>query len=154
MHEGNLEETFEGEHVPSFNIFNYDKTDFKDEPGRQWVVVRRGRRITEKVIKNSKSQILVMWCCSGDGQMLASIFRNFGAGVEGSHRGQNSFWWQPSFSLQLLHHLHMHRIENQIYHVGRQSDWQDASVKCKCLRTYEGEPYLRITVREPGVGDR
>ena len=69
----NLEETLEGENVPPSNIFNYDETNFKDEPGRQWVIVRRGRRRTEKVIENSKSQISVMWCCSGDGQMLAPM---------------------------------------------------------------------------------
>ena len=66
----NLEQTLEGENVPPCNIFNYDETNFKDEPGQQWVIVRRGRRRTEKVFENSKSKISIMWCCSGDGKML------------------------------------------------------------------------------------
>ena len=61
MHEGNLEETFEGEHAPSFNIFNHDKTNFKDESGRQLVVGRRGRRIMGKGIKNGRVQNLKFW---------------------------------------------------------------------------------------------
>ena len=52
-----LENAIGDSNIPPSNIFNYDETNFKDEPGKQWVIVRRGRRRTEKVIENSKSQV-------------------------------------------------------------------------------------------------
>ena len=66
----NLEEILDGQNVPVCNIFNYDETNFKDEPGKQWVIARRGRRRTERVMEHSKSQVSVMWCCSGEGKLL------------------------------------------------------------------------------------
>ena len=53
----NLELITGDDDIPPSNIFNYDETNFKDEPGKQWVIVRRGRRRTEKVMENSKSQV-------------------------------------------------------------------------------------------------
>ena len=42
----NIENAIGDDAIPPTHIFNYDETNFKDEPGKQWVIVRRGRRRT------------------------------------------------------------------------------------------------------------
>ncbi len=34
--------------LPS-NLYNYDETNLQDDPGREWMLVRRGRRRVENV---------------------------------------------------------------------------------------------------------
>ena len=66
----NYEAALAGVEIPPSNVFNFDETNFTDDPGKQWVVVRRGRKRTEKVQEHSKTSISVMWCGSADGTML------------------------------------------------------------------------------------
>ena len=47
--------------VPATNIFNYGRTNLQDDPGRNWVFVRRGRKRVENLKDTSKTSILVMW---------------------------------------------------------------------------------------------
>ena len=34
--------------VPTANIFNYDEANLQDNPGRSWVFVRRGEKVSGK----------------------------------------------------------------------------------------------------------
>ena len=56
--------------VPATNIFNYDETNLQDDPGRNWVFVRRGRKRVETVKDTSKTSVSVMWCGSAAGECL------------------------------------------------------------------------------------
>ena len=48
--------------VPPSNLYNYDETNPQDDPGREWVLVRRRRRRVENV---KDSDIYnVVWQCS------------------------------------------------------------------------------------------
>jgi hypothetical protein len=58
------------EGVPPSNIFNYDETGFKDDPGAEVAFFGRQCRYYEKVQNHSKSQFSVEFCCSADGTML------------------------------------------------------------------------------------
>lgn len=58
------------EGVPAANIFNYDETGFKDDPGAEVSFFGRQCRYYEKVQNHSKSQFSVEFCCSADGTML------------------------------------------------------------------------------------
>ena len=49
--------------IPPENILNYDETNFRNDSGKTWVIVRRGRRRVEKVSDD-------MWCGSAAGHML------------------------------------------------------------------------------------
>ena len=60
---------FCGEDIRPENIFNFDETNLTDDPGKKWVLVRRGRRRVENVIDSSKTAISVMWCGSATGEM-------------------------------------------------------------------------------------
>ena len=64
----NLEETLEG--VPSRNIFNYDETNFTDDPGVSKIVCRRGSGRVEKKVQHSKSSVSVMFCGSARGTFV------------------------------------------------------------------------------------
>ncbi len=64
----NLEETLEG--VPSRNIFNYDETNFTDDPGVSKIVCRRGSGRVEKKVQHSKSSVSVMFCGSANGTFV------------------------------------------------------------------------------------
>ena len=67
----NLEKTVEKTGpVPSSNIYNYDETNLQDDPGRDWVFVRRGRRRVENVKDHSKTPISAMWCGNAIGELL------------------------------------------------------------------------------------
>ena len=62
-------EAFPGE-VKKENIFNYDETNFTNDPGKMMVFVRRGRRRVENVRDTSKQAFSVMWCGSAAGELL------------------------------------------------------------------------------------
>ena len=59
-----------GGEVKVGNIFNYDETNFTNDPGRSVVFVRRGRKRVENVKEMSKQAFLVMWCGSVAGDLL------------------------------------------------------------------------------------
>ena len=48
--------------VPPANIFNFDETNFSDDPGAKKCFVRRSTRRVEMVREHSKTSISVMWC--------------------------------------------------------------------------------------------
>ena len=56
--------------VPATNIFNYDETNLQDDPGHNWLFVRRGRKRVENVKDTSKTSIAVMWCGSAARECL------------------------------------------------------------------------------------
>lgn len=56
--------------IPASNIFNYDETNFCDDPGKNLVVVRRGVKHPEIIRDSSKSSTSVMFCVSASGQVL------------------------------------------------------------------------------------
>lgn len=58
--------------VPSSHIFNYDQTNFVDDPGKSLVVVRRGTKLPEVVKDTSKTSVSVMFCVSADWNILPS----------------------------------------------------------------------------------
>jgi hypothetical protein len=58
------------EGVPSKNIFNYDETGFKDDPGSEDAFFGGSCKIYEKIRNHSKTTVSVMFCCSADGTML------------------------------------------------------------------------------------
>ena len=65
-----VENSFEGVDISPSNIFNYDKTNVVDDPCKQMVIVRRGRRRVEKVQDHSKTGFSLMWCGSASGAIL------------------------------------------------------------------------------------
>jgi hypothetical protein len=56
--------------APPRNVFNYDETCFKDDPGEKVVIVSRGTRRVEQVREASKCTFSVMCCGSAEGQFL------------------------------------------------------------------------------------
>ena len=56
----NLEESLDG--VPSENTANFDETNFSDDPGSKNVLVKRGCKYPERIMKHSKTGFSVMFC--------------------------------------------------------------------------------------------
>ena len=56
--------------VPPENMWNYDETNFTEDPGAQDCFFRRGTKYAEKVCDASKNAISVMFCGSASGEML------------------------------------------------------------------------------------
>jgi helix-turn-helix, Psq domain len=54
--------TVEG--VPASNIWNYDETNFKDDPGSEKSIFKKGTKYAERVMNSTKSAVSVMFCCS------------------------------------------------------------------------------------------
>lgn len=52
------------------HIFNYDETNFVDDPAKSLVVVRRGNKHPEVVKDTSKTIVSVMFCVLADGNIL------------------------------------------------------------------------------------
>lgn len=58
------------EGVPPQNIFNYDETNFTEDPGAKKALFARGTKYAEKVCDSSKSAISVLFCGSATGVLL------------------------------------------------------------------------------------
>ena len=56
--------------IPPENIFNYDKTNLRDEPKTRIGLFRRGTKYAEQVGDSSKSAISIMFCGTASGTML------------------------------------------------------------------------------------
>ena len=56
--------------VPPENMWNYDETNFTEDPRVQECFFRRGTKYAEKVCDNSKNAISVMFCGSASGVLL------------------------------------------------------------------------------------
>ena len=60
---------------PSEKMFNFDKTNFTDDPGMKKCFVGRGARCVEKIREHSTTDISVMWCRSAsDATITAMVF--------------------------------------------------------------------------------
>lgn len=64
----NIEKTIKG--VPPANCFNYDETNFSNDPGRSFKIYRRGVKYPEQICNYSKSATTVMMCGSASGVLL------------------------------------------------------------------------------------
>lgn len=62
------EKTIDG--VPPENIFNWDETNFTDDPGTRKCLVKRGMKYVERVQNTSKQSVSVMFCGSAAGQLM------------------------------------------------------------------------------------
>ena len=90
------------------NLYNYDETCFVNDTGKQWVVVRRGRRRVENVSNDSKQSFSVMWCGSASGRLLPpmvvynakNVYENWTHGPPGSLFASTTSGWFDSGSFQ------------------------------------------------------
>ena len=64
----NLKESLKG--VEPGNIYNFDETNFTDDPKRSKCLVRRGIRRHEKVESHSKTAFSVMFCGNATGEHM------------------------------------------------------------------------------------
>ncbi|XP_065654821.1 uncharacterized protein LOC136081436 [Hydra vulgaris] len=64
------ERRLELEGVPPCNIWNYDETNLRDDPGNKKVVMKRGTKYPERIINSSKACFSVMFCGNGVGEIL------------------------------------------------------------------------------------
>ena len=62
--------TKSAEGVAKENMFNYDETNFRDDPGQKKCLFRKGSKYCEKVQNTSKQSFSVMFCGSPAGEML------------------------------------------------------------------------------------
>ena len=56
--------------VPTSNIWNYDKTNLRDDPGPRKYVMKRGTKYPEKVMDSSKVAFSVMFTGNAEGDVL------------------------------------------------------------------------------------
>ena len=54
------------------NVFNYDETNLRDEPGCKKAIFKRGVKYAEMVKDSTKSCISIMFCASATGELLPS----------------------------------------------------------------------------------
>ena len=64
----NLEKEIAG--VPASNVFNYDETNLRDDPGAHQCIFRKGVRYPEQVRDHSKTAFTVLFCCSATGNII------------------------------------------------------------------------------------
>ena len=56
--------------VPATNIWNYNETNLRDDPGAQKYVMKRGTKYPEKVMDSSKVVSSVMFTSNAEGDVL------------------------------------------------------------------------------------
>ena len=56
--------------VEPSNIFNYNETNLKDDPGVKKVIVYRGMHSVERKVEHSKQSKSIMFCGSATGEYL------------------------------------------------------------------------------------
>ncbi len=56
--------------IPLENIYNYDETNLRDDPGSKKCIFKRGTKYCERVMNSSKQATSVMFCSSATGHML------------------------------------------------------------------------------------
>ncbi|KAJ8952095.1 hypothetical protein NQ314_007609 [Rhamnusium bicolor] len=64
----NLKDTLRD--VPTQNSFNYNETNFSNDPGKVKGIYRRGVKYPEEIVNHSKSDTTIMICGSADGTLL------------------------------------------------------------------------------------
>ena len=67
----NLEESLRD--VPQQNIWNYDETNFSDDPGKKKAIVKRGLKYPDRVMNLSKASISVMFFGNAAGDVLPAL---------------------------------------------------------------------------------
>jgi hypothetical protein len=67
----NLKREIEG--VPPSNIFNYDETCMRDDPGAKQCLFKKGVRYPEQVKDHSKTAFSTIFCICGDGNLTPSM---------------------------------------------------------------------------------
>lgn len=55
--------------IPDENIWNYDETNLRDDPGASKVICKRGQKYVERIMESTKSCISLMFCGNGSGEM-------------------------------------------------------------------------------------
>ncbi|KAJ8921309.1 hypothetical protein NQ315_013783 [Exocentrus adspersus] len=58
------------------NVFNYDKTNLQDDPGKKKMLFRRGTKYPERVCNFTRTAITVMMCGSASGVLLPPYLRH------------------------------------------------------------------------------
>ena len=56
--------------VPASNIWNYDETNLRDNPGARKYVMKRGTKYAEKVMDSGKVAFSVMFAGNAEGDVL------------------------------------------------------------------------------------
>lgn len=56
--------------MPDENIWNYDETNLRDDPGSSKVICKRGLKYVERIMESTKSCTSLMFCGNGTGDML------------------------------------------------------------------------------------
>lgn len=59
--------------IPPENIYNYDETNLRDDPGSKKCLFKKGTKYCERVINSSKSATSVMFCGSAAGEFLPAM---------------------------------------------------------------------------------
>lgn len=68
MYFDNIEKEVEG--VLASNIWNYDETNLRDDPGSKKAVMKRGTKYPERLMDSSKLCYSIMFCGNAEGDML------------------------------------------------------------------------------------
>eukprot|EP00111_Clytia_hemisphaerica_P011105 TCONS_00032506-protein len=59
--------------VPPENIFNFDETNFQDNPSKRKVIAPKGLRRVERMQPTSKQSISIMFCGNAAGKFLSPM---------------------------------------------------------------------------------
>ena len=92
--------------VPAENIWNYDETNFQDDPKSKKCLHKKGQKYCERVMNTTKSATSVMFCGSAAGKMLppmvvykaAHVYEAWKErGPKGTHYARSSSGWFDGF---------------------------------------------------------
>jgi len=95
--------------VAPSNIWNFDETNFSDEPGKKKAVVKRGTKYPERAMNATKASISVMYCGNGIGELLPPyvVYRSehlwerwCQGGPRGTRFNRSKSGWFDSFTFQ------------------------------------------------------
>lgn len=56
--------------IPEENIWNYDETNLRDDPGAKKVICKRGQKYIERIMESTKSCTSIMFCGNASGDMI------------------------------------------------------------------------------------
>lgn len=59
------------ENVSPQNLWNYDETNLRDDPGKKKVICKRGVKYLERIMNSTKSCTSIMMCGNAAGEMLS-----------------------------------------------------------------------------------
>ena len=59
------------ESIPPENLWNYDETNLRDDPGTTKVICKMGSKYMERIMNSSKSCTSIMMCGNAVGEMLS-----------------------------------------------------------------------------------